>query len=70
MDMPCREAGTVEVKVGIETKVGHGEHVFKLGEPFAIGDLTVTLVEVRPSTQAEAKNPEKSYWFVFEARKK
>lgn len=69
-EVKCVWAGTVEVKVEFENKVGHGEQVFRLGEPLTIGDLVVTLVEVRPSTQAETKDPEHSYWFVFEARKK
>jgi hypothetical protein len=66
----CIWAGTVEVKVLFETKVGHGEQIFKLNETLTIGDLLVTLVEVRPSTAEEAKDPEHGYWFVFEARKK
>ncbi|MES2470847.1 MAG: hypothetical protein V4526_01275 [Patescibacteria group bacterium] len=66
----CEGSNTVEVKVIVETKVAHGENVFKLNEPLTIGNLLVTLVEVRPSTQVETKDPEKSYWFVFEARKK
>jgi hypothetical protein len=68
-DVQCVWAGTVEVRAAVETKVAHGEHIFKLGEPITVGDLSVTLVEVRPSTAEEAKNPENSYWFVFELRK-
>jgi hypothetical protein len=69
-DAQCVWAGTVEVRTELETKVAHGELVFKLGEPRTVGDLTVTLVEVRPSTAEEAKDPEHGYWFVFEAKKK
>jgi hypothetical protein len=59
----------VEVRAVIETETGHGEHVFTLGKPLAISDLTVTLTQVRPDTAAEAKNPETGYWFVFEVRR-
>jgi hypothetical protein len=65
----CIWAGTVEVRAAVETKVAHGEQIFKLGEPRTVGDLTVTLVEVRPATKADIKIPESSYWFVFEAKK-
>jgi hypothetical protein len=68
-DVECIWAGTVQVRVAVETKVAHGELIFTLGEPQTVGDLTVTLVEVRPSSQNEL-TPENSYWFVFEAKKK
>jgi hypothetical protein len=69
IDTPCATPGTLEVRAAVETKVAHGEHVFKLGEPRTVGNLTVTLVEVRPSTKEEARNPETGYWFVFEAKR-
>ncbi len=65
----CIWAGTVEVRTALETKVAHGELIFKLGEPQTVGDLTVTLVEVRPGSKEEAKDPEHGYWFVFEAKR-
>lgn len=68
-DVQCIWAGTVEVRAAVETKVAHGEHVFKLGEPKTVGDLTVTLVEVRPKSAVEAQDPEHQYWFVFDLKK-
>jgi hypothetical protein len=67
-DVQCIWAGTVEVRTAVETKVAHGEHVFKLNEPLTIGDFTVTLVEVRPEKTEEAI-PVSSYWFVFDVQK-
>ncbi len=67
-DVQCIWAGTVQVRAAVETKVAHGEHVFTLGEAKTIGDLTVTLVEVRPASQKEV-TLENGYWFVFEVRK-
>jgi hypothetical protein len=69
-DVQCVWAGTVEVRAAVYTAVGHGEQVFKLGEPRMMGNTEVTLVEVRPASAEEAKNPESGYWFVFELRKK
>lgn len=65
----CIWAGTVEVLTVMETPVGHGEHVIKLGEPFVFGDTTITLIEVRPIPQAGIQIPLSSYVFVFELKK-
>jgi hypothetical protein len=69
-DVQCVWAGTVEVRAAVESKVGHGEHIFTLGEPRMVGNVEVTLVEVRPSSAKEAQNPETGYWFVFELKKR
>jgi hypothetical protein len=65
----CIWAGTVEVKTAVSTKVGHGEHVFKLNEPRTVGDFKVTLVDVTPAPKAGEEIPESSYRFVFSVEK-
>jgi hypothetical protein len=68
-DVQCIWAGTVEVRTAVSTQTGHGEHVFKLGEPQVFGDFTVTLIEVTPAAQAQIKIPESSYRFTYEIQK-
>ncbi len=68
-DVQCIWAGTVEVRTAVESPTGHGEHVFKLGEPQTVGEFTVTLIEVTPATKADVAIPEHSYWFTYEIKK-
>ncbi len=68
-DVRCIAAGTVRIRAAVETAVAHGEHVFDLHVPKVIGDITVTLIEVRPNTAELAQNPETGYWFVFSLRR-
>lgn len=70
MDVQCVWAGTVEVRAVVETAVGHGEHVFKIGEPFTFGDVLITLSDVTPTPKAGKKVPDSSYRFMFEVKKK
>jgi len=48
----CIWAGTVEAKTVHETQVGHGETIYKLGEPVIVGEFTVTLTNVTPAPKA------------------
>ncbi len=66
----CVWAGTVEVRTAVATKVGHGEHVFKLGEPRVVGDFTVTLVGVTPAPKAGEEIPISSYRFTYTVEKR
>ena len=69
-DVQCIWAGTVEVRAAAATKVSHGEHVWKLGEPRVFGDFLITLVEVTPAPKAGEEIADSSYRFVFEVKKK
>ncbi len=65
----CIWAGTTEVRAAVETKVAHGEHVFKLGEAKTVGDFSVTLTEVTPYPKAGEPIAESSYRFTFTIEK-
>ncbi len=68
-DVQCVWAGTVEVRTAVSTQVGHGEHVFKLGEPRTVGNFTVTLTKVTPNPKAGEEIPISSYRFTYEVHK-
>lgn len=69
-NVQCIWAGTVEIRAVAETKVGHGEHTFKLNEPQTFGDFTITLTNVTPSPKAGEKIPDSAYRFSFEVKKR
>ena len=70
IDVTCIWAGTIEVKTTMSTKVAHGEHILKLGEPKTFGDYEITLTEVTPSPNTRVENPDAVYKFTYKVLKK
>jgi hypothetical protein len=65
----CIWAGTVEVKTAVSTAVGHGEHVFKVGEPRTVGEFSVMLTDVTPYPKSGEQIAESSYRFTYDIKK-
>ncbi len=68
-DVQCIQAGTVRLRTHLAMRAGVETRELKLSESIAVGDMTVTLLEVLPDTISTKPITSADYRFVFEVIK-
>lgn len=69
-DVQCIQAGTVRVRAQLISGLGTANQIFTLNAPVTTEAETITLVEVRPETEAGKSINAKDYRFVFKISKR
>lgn len=70
VDVQCIWAGTVTLKVRIQSGLGTSEMTFELGKPITTEAEEITLTEVSPAPYAGVAIPASAYRFTFEVKKR
>ncbi len=70
IDVQCIWAGTVTLKVRIESGLGTSEMTFELGKPITTEAEDITLTEVSPAPHAGVAIPPSAYRFTFDVKKR
>lgn len=70
VDVQCIWAGTVTLKVRIQSGLGTSEMTFELGKAITTEAEEITLTEVSPAPYAGVAIPASAYRFTFEVKKR
>ncbi len=70
VDVQCIQAGTVRVKITIETGMGVATEIITLGGTITTETEAITFVAVRPERESKKTISETDYRFVFKVSKR